>query len=180
MKDEVLMISRSGTSKLLNKGFQEQFYEAIKSRKRDDSLQLDVRKLREAIVATGRNDKFAVDVYEYSVDLAISSGNFQELIKSLSYLHSFLYDNAVDYPRKAEIIAYYLYYLTCYTVSENKLTGSTIEVLKVYQKYPALTDERVIVQAIDWLRALNLDVDYVGLQNVWKNTSTSERIIIQV
>jgi hypothetical protein len=44
----------------------------------------DIRKLREGLVSCGRNDEFAVKVYEKSIDLSFQEKNREELYRSVA------------------------------------------------------------------------------------------------
>ena len=61
-----------------------------------------VRKLREALVASKRTDRFAIEVYELSAYLAILCGDVPQLAATLPRLVLDLYPNPVDSDAEAE------------------------------------------------------------------------------
>ena len=70
----------------------------------------DIRKLREGLVSCGRNDEFAVKVYEKSIDLSFQEKNREELYRSVAYVQS-LYTTSPNSCRQEEIQTYFLLFL---------------------------------------------------------------------
>ncbi|KAJ3185441.1 hypothetical protein HDU87_000062 [Geranomyces variabilis] len=150
-------------------------------------------KLREGVISSGSYESFAAAIYEQSVDVSLASRNFAELLKALVGLTNTIYpaleslsstDGVSSSPappmRRPEFSAYKLLYLICYARPPGARHGNAREVIRTYAAFPAwVQDSRHVRYAMQVLKALRADLDFVALNVLWDQSSTSQRAFLE-
>ncbi|KAI8904050.1 hypothetical protein EDD86DRAFT_220738 [Gorgonomyces haynaldii] len=135
---------------------------------------LDMRRLREALVASQRSDAFAERVLERSVDMTLEARDFEELFVSLVRLVN-VYDLKKE--SQAEYISLFMLYLLTINTSDG-LFGDYRMILNLYTRCcQELQQDQCIQTVMDLLKALARNVDYILLQECAQKLSHKQQQI---
>ena len=119
----VHLVSRSGINSLNTNQKQQDYFAFVK----ENLNSLNLRILRESLVATNRIDEFSIQVLEFSVSYLIKNNEF-DLLNGCFQRLFYLYDQ-LNAPNLLFIDLYLLY---CYSNSDN------LQIVKIYRKYHKL------------------------------------------
>lgn len=172
--EEFELISRSDGSGVCSSPnidiFNYEIQEEIFLKMQSSPKVIDARKLREVIRSCNRKDKFAIKVYEFSVDVCIKYQDHNELFKALSILIKDLYIFVVnDGDRRTEMSLYYLLVL-----QQNVEMAEMIAACKNIMKLGVDLDQ---VKALEWYRYSTM-IDYIQLGRMYTEFSQSERFLL--
>jgi hypothetical protein len=150
------MISRSGrTAELMDFEFQEQLFQKC-------NTCLSIRKLREALVSSQREDLFTIKVYEKSIDIAVKEENMSELFRTVTRLVE-LY---LKFEMAGEAFGFHVLLLTANNCP-------MMELIPLIRRYP----KQEIKRAIEWYQARKQG-NYIQLAQLRKSSCRIERFIL--
>ncbi|KAJ3219128.1 hypothetical protein HDU67_002461 [Dinochytrium kinnereticum] len=143
-------------------------------------------KLREGLVSSGRCDLFAVEAYELSAEVCMDASNFAELLKTLTILITQIYPALIasrdqkKLSRRIEMTSYYLLYFLCFSSNLTLPCGDGWTVQHILSRFTAeeLKDPQVSL-ALQLLKTLRLDFNYIQYARLWKLASPRSRIFLR-
>lgn len=150
-------------------GNQESYFEKeIKASQSGTEAKLfKIRKLREGLLASKRNDQFAIMIYEMSVDESFAQRNWQELIKSLTRLLDLYSAQQTPFARENEMKNYLIFYVACFDTSKS-------DWIPQMRKFNMPLDAPSVL----FLRALNRDIDFDAIEILWPSLNDNEKMLV--